>query len=57
MKGYTSRPMSLNNLSDDKFLKRLGMIREFKTYQETKLLKEAYTIINNHHHESKNERL
>ena len=57
MKGYITRPISLNNPLDYKFLKRLGMIREFKRHQEAKLLKEAYTIINNHHHESKNERL
>ena len=57
MKGYTTRPISLNNLSDYKLLKRLGMIRQFKKYQEEKLLKEVYNIINNQHHESKNERL
>jgi hypothetical protein len=33
------------------------MIRQFKKYQEEKLLKEVYNIINNQHHESKNERL
>lgn len=49
--------ISLNNPDDYKLLKRLGKIREFKMYLEAKLLKEAYNIINQPRHESKNARL
>ena len=44
--------ISLNNPGDYKLLKRLGMIRKFKTYLANKLLKEAYNIINPLSHET-----
>lgn len=49
--------ISLNNPGDYKLLKRLGMIRKFKTYLANKLLKEAYSIINQPINESKNKHL
>jgi hypothetical protein len=51
------KEISLNNPQDMKLLKKLGKITEFKRYLETKLLNEAYTIINTPHHETPNERL
>jgi hypothetical protein len=44
--------ISLNNPSDYKLLKRLGMITEFKKYLADKLLKEAYSLINPPSHET-----
>jgi hypothetical protein len=44
--------ISLNNPGDVKLLKRLGMITKFKKYLADKLLKEAYSIINQPSHET-----